>query len=126
MPRRAKPAEGNPGEGASLKDYLERAIALQFEIDRITKAAAKATKAKCGPHREDLKELVREAAEAGFPRQEFNGLRKKARLEDQIEHIADDFGDDGKARYQEMLESLGEFGETPLGRAAIDEAEARL
>ena len=119
MPKRARPDDTGKvianSDGAKLRGYLDRVRNVQKEIDKIMDRA----KLDAGAYRDDLKELKREANEAGFARREFNAICRKARLEDRIEHIADGFDEDAKQRYDDMVASLGEYADTPLGRAAL-------
>lgn len=101
-------------KGAQLQDFLDRILAVHGEIDEIMDNA----KLACSPHREDIKQLKKEANEAGFPAKELNTLIKMKRLEDEIEHIADEFDPEQKERFEDMLHALGELADLPLGEAA--------
>lgn len=101
-------------KGAKLQGFLDRVMEVYGEIDVVMADAKRA----CAPHREDLKQIKKEANEAGFPAKELNTLIKKHRLEHQIEHIADEFDDEQKERFEDMLHALGELKDLPLGEAA--------
>jgi len=101
-------------KGAQLRDFLDRIMEVQGEVDTIMKNA----KTACSPLREDMAQIKKEANEAGFTAKEFNTLIRKARLEHKIEHIADEMDDEQKERFEDMLHALGELKDLPLGEAA--------
>lgn len=103
-------------KGAQLQDFLDRILEVHGEIDTIMGNAKQA----CAPHREDIKQIKKEANEAGFPAKELNTLIKMKRLESEIEHIADEFDPEQKERFEDMLHALGELADLPLGQAAAE------
>lgn len=99
-------------DGRKLRDFLDRILAVQSEIDNVMAKA----KLACEPHRQDIKEIKDEANEAGFSAKEFNTLIRKERLERKIENIAENLDEDQKERFEDMLAALGVLSELPLGR----------
>lgn len=111
LPDQTAPANS---KGAQLRDFLDRIMEVQGEVDTIMKNA----KMACSPLREDMAQIKKEANEAGFTAKEFNTLIRKARLEHKIEHIADEMDEEQKERFEDMLHALGELKDLPLGEAA--------
>jgi uncharacterized protein (UPF0335 family) len=103
-------------KGAQLRDFLDRIMGVYGDIDTVMNEA----KRKCAPHREDIKQIKKDANEAGFSAKELNALVRKERLERKIAAIPDEFDDEQKERYEDMLHALGELAELPLGQAAAE------
>lgn len=132
MPRKAKIDDNGEGEtihtsmpgsngfdGQRLGEFIRRVEACQAEIDSVMQDAKDA----CASHRDDIAAIKKEAAEAGFSKTEFSAVLRKHRLEKKLEHVADSLDSEQKETYEQMLESLGELAETPLGKAALDRTE---
>lgn len=111
LPDQTAPANS---KGAQLQGFLDRILAVHGDIDEIMGNA----KLACSSYRQDIKQIKKEANEAGFAAKELNTLVKMKRLEDQIDHIADEFDPEQKERFEDMLHALGELADLPLGEAA--------
>ena len=130
MPRRAKLDDSEttvhetarPGSNGfdpvQMKAYIARHEALQAEIDEINQNAHDASL----PHREDMAALLKEAAEAGFPKKEFKTVLRKRRLEAKVARVAASLDEDQTQTYEQLLAALGDLAGTPLGEAATDRA----
>jgi hypothetical protein len=103
-------------DGEKLRSLLDRIAEVQSEIDGVMGKAVLA----CEPHRQDMKEIKKEANEAGFTAIEFNTLIRKERLERKLEKIAENLDDDQKERFEDMLSALGVLSELPLGKHVAD------
>jgi uncharacterized protein (UPF0335 family) len=78
---------------------------------------------RCRAPREQIKEILDSAKEAGINMVAFRQVLAKHRdTRKQDRRIADLEADDASA-YELMLQALGEFGDTPLGKAALDRAK---
>lgn len=132
MPRSAKLAKDDDGKvladlskpnssGAKLRNFLDRIHEVQSNIDAVMNKA----KLACEPHREDIKEICREASEAGFSAKEFKTLVRKERLDHRLENIAENLDDAQKERFEDMLAALAVLKEQmgDLGAAALDAAQ---
>ena len=129
MPRKPKEADcgtihaatTSTSDGKKLRSYLDRIAEVQGEIDKIMDQA----KLACEPHREDIKEIKKEANEAGFSAKEFNTLIRKERLDRKIENIAENLNEQQKERFDDMIAALEVLSEQmgDLGKAAFDIAK---
>lgn len=103
------------GDGEKLRGFLDRIAEVQASIDvKMAKAVL-----ACEADRQDLKEIKKEANEAGFPAREFNTLVRKERLEAKLKNIDENLDDEQKERFEDMLDKLGVLAGTPLGDHAI-------
>ena len=115
----AEPGPGHNGvDGDKLSAFVERAENLQGDIDATMDEAKK----ECQPYRDDIKELKKEVAKAGFPKREFGAVLKARRLARQAEGVRTKLDDNQKDLYDLMRHALGDLAELPLGQAALDEA----
>lgn len=82
--------------------------------------------AKCKDIRGLIKETKDRAADAGISRKSLNTLLKERDLRKKMEALYD--GEDGEELEEQvdlLKHALGELGDLPLGKAAVEKAEAR-
>lgn len=105
-------------EGDVLAKYLETIQAANARMAERMQVASK----KNQGDRKLIKEATKELVDSGYPSKELAKIRQKAKLEHQIETIDATLDDDQKETFAQMVEALGEFADTPLGRSATDRA----
>lgn len=71
---------------------------------------------------EDRNEVLNEAKDAGFKKKTLKAAVKKRALERKIENIRADMEQEDADDYDQVLQALGELGDTPLGAAALSKA----
>jgi uncharacterized protein (UPF0335 family) len=101
----------NGYDGAKLMGFVRRVEAVQAEIDTIMANAQDA----CEPHRQDIAQIRKDAAEEGFSKKEFATVLRKRRLEQKLEHVADSLDEPQRESFEMMMEALGQLVGTPLG-----------
>lgn len=89
-------------DGKKLLSFLKRVETVKGTINAIMDEAAK----ECQPHRDDIKNIVKEAAEAGFPKKLFKTKLKERRLQDDLENITDQLDKDQKEEYDLFSHAL--------------------
>lgn len=105
-------------EGDVLAKYLETVAAAEQRMADRMQAASKKNQAD----RKLIKEATKELTESGYEAKVLATVRRKAKLELKIETIDSTLDDSQKETFASMIEALGEFADTPLGRAATDRA----
>jgi hypothetical protein len=81
--------------------------------------------ASCKGPRATIREIKREARDAGVNMKAFNAVLKDHRAERaRLKRIAELENDDAFS-YEQMREALGELGDTPLGSAALGRTKGR-
>lgn len=126
MPRKATEDKGegkiipisNGFDPDITKSFVERVENLQGEIDAIMEKAREA----CQPMRDDIKEVIKEAAAAGYAKKPFRALISKRRKLSQAEAIGSELNDDQKETLEQMQHALGMLSDLPLGEAATRSA----
>jgi hypothetical protein len=116
--------ETNGYDADALIGFVQRIESLQSEIDQ----EAAEFKERCAPFREDMKQVRREAHDAGIGKQEFAAVIRRRRLEHKAAHAGDALDLAQRANYAAYLESLERLAEQvgPLGVAAAEHARARV
>lgn len=105
----------NSVEGKSAP-YLTRVENVLAELDRMKGEYMAACKAK----RDDIKEIYKEAKGDDVPVKALKGLVKHRELARKQAAIEETIPDEEVSEFQMLVEALGDFGETPLGQAALD------
>ncbi len=100
-----------------LKSFVERIENVQQDIDKINKAA----KDECAPHADDIKQIKKDASDAGIARKELNAvISQRRKIAKALEVPA--------ALNEEQVEVfnsyIGDLKDTPLGKFAFDMAAA--
>lgn len=79
--------------------------------------------AACKGPRSKIKDILATAKESGINLKAFRQVLAKHRDARAQERRIADLEDDDASAYELMLQALGEFGDTPLGKAALDRAK---
>ena len=74
---------------------------------------------KCRRIREDMGTDYDKAADKGISKKLLKKIIKERELERRIAGLTDGLEDDEKSEHQMLMEKLGEFANTPLGKAAL-------
>lgn len=64
--------------------------------------------AKCQPHRDEIKQIYKDAAIAGVPKEPMKAKMRERKLDYKRNHVTDGLNDRQKAVYQELTEKLGD------------------
>jgi hypothetical protein len=75
-------------------------------------------------HRSDISEILDEAKAIGVPRKVFKAKLKQIKAGVDFDHAADNLDEDERSLLDVVSEALGDFGDSPLGRAAKEAAAA--
>lgn len=75
---------------------------------------------RCKEIRAGFASCYEDAKNAGIPRKELKALIKTRELERKIDEQISALEEDEKLTFQMLEEALGDFGETPLGSAALN------
>lgn len=100
-----------------LKSFVERIENVQADIDAI----AEAKKEEQAPLRDDMKELKREAADAGIARKELNSILAQRKDLKKAQARRSKLDEDQQATFDSYI---GDLKDTPLGKFAFDMAAA--
>lgn len=101
--------------GADLSKYLETVAAAEKRMADRMSAASK----KNEPDRKLIKAATKELVESGIESTVLAKIRQKVKLETKAANIASTLTEDQQETFEQFVEALDEFGETPLGKAAI-------
>lgn len=100
----------------ACEDIAELEAKMQKRLDEAKK--------KNQADREKIKEIKADVVESGVPAKVLNTTLRKKRLERQIETIDAALSDDEKETFAEVQAAIGDYGDTPLGKAALSRASA--
>ena len=73
--------------------------------------------------RGDMNEVYKEAKDAGIKKKALSGYVQKKILEKRIENIREKLEGEDQDDYDNLMQALGDFGDTALGQAAIASAK---
>jgi hypothetical protein len=129
MPRKAKQVDlkevihkAKPGRNGfdpdMVNDYVTRYENCQAEIDKIMRYARE----EAQPQRDDQKQIVKDAAEAGLSKREFRAVLRKRRLLKKAEESADTLSEGEQLTFEQFQHALGMLSDMPLGQAVLDKA----
>jgi uncharacterized protein (UPF0335 family) len=110
----------NSFDGKQLDTYLK---AIDKAYDRLIKLKIEHMEACKGP-RGHIRGIMKEARESGVNMAALRTVIAKRRAERKLEQRIAELEADDAADYEAMLEALGEFGDTDLGKAALRKAAA--
>jgi F0F1-type ATP synthase membrane subunit b/b' len=108
-------AEGNGGPLVGLQGYLQEISKQDDELDTLRGSYM----AECKGPRGAIKEIMDSAREAGVNMKAFRELLTKHRADRRHEKRVAGMEADDAAALDEMIASLGDFVDTPLGGAAV-------
>lgn len=103
-------------DGAALAEMLTTIAAAEARIKKRQEDASKRSE----PDRKTIKDAKKELVDSGYPSRELALVIKKHKLEHTLENIDEQLDDDGKDTFAGMVEALGSYADTPLGRAALE------
>ena len=129
MPRKPKEDKGevhtdetqrtNGLNEGQVRGFFKEAEAEMDEIDSIMADAV----AKCQPHKDQIKEIIKEAAESsGIPKKVFRTKLRERSLLRRADACRGSLSAAQQDEFDLVSEALGQFGDTPLGKAALDAA----
>jgi hypothetical protein len=72
-----------------------------------------------------MAEVYDRAHDRGITRKILKAKVKEYRLQEKIDGIRENLSDDDRREFDQLTESLGSFGATPLGQAALTGAKQR-
>ena len=102
-------------DGDELLEYLETIAAAEA---RIKKRADEASK-KSQPDRESISAARKDMVASGYPSTELATIERRYKLQRKLDGIDEKLDDEQKETFAQMVDALGELGDTPLGKAAI-------
>lgn len=114
----AKKANGYSQD--QIKRFVSQVENLQDEIDKVMDAA----KEECQPHREEMRQVFKDAGEEGI---NVKALRKAVaarRAEKKVEKAREELKTLDRDAYDAIRHLLGDLEETPLGKAALARVRA--
>jgi uncharacterized protein (UPF0335 family) len=111
----------NSFDGEQLEKYLK---GIDKADDRLIKLKVEHMDACKGP-RGQIRNIMKEARESGVNMEALRTVIAKHRAERKIEQRISELEDDDAADYEAMMEALGEFGDTDLGKAALRKAKPK-
>jgi hypothetical protein len=79
---------------------------------------------RCRSIRDRIKGVYESAAESGVPRKELRGVIKQRALLRRADAVPEQFEPDQRELFELLKSQLGDFGQTPLGQAALARAQA--
>jgi uncharacterized protein (UPF0335 family) len=107
----------NGYQPAILQNYVDRIERLYADIDAVMLKARK----NCTPFRDDIKEVINEAAEKhSIPKRELRAVISKRRKLQQAEKVTDALNAEQKETFEQLCHALGMLKDTPLGQAALN------
>lgn len=119
MAKDAKPSNGF--DGKKLKGFVDRIANRKDEIKSVMGTAMR----ECKSIREDIKEIYSEAKDAGVPVAALKAEVKLRELDAEKEKVVAGLEAEDADSLEMIREALGDYASLPLGRAAVDAAEAR-
>lgn len=131
MARRAKPngddtgvsaIRGNGYDSEQVQSFVDRVENLEGEVEVIMENA----RDECEPIKADVKAVKDEAKSAGIPKKELNAILSKRKKLRAVEKIRAKLSPTEQDNFDQLEKSLGMFGDTPLGRAVLDQAREQL
>jgi uncharacterized protein (UPF0335 family) len=114
-----KALAGNKIDPDVADRYVQRIEQLLDDIATMRAENAE----RCGNIREDIKEIYHDAREAGLAPKPLKALIRVRELSRKQHAVRKKLDLDQLAEFEQLVEALGEFAETPLGEAAVLAAE---
>jgi uncharacterized protein (UPF0335 family) len=111
---------GNGFDPAIANSFIERCERLYSGIDTLKGEFMQ----QCKTVHDDVKEVLKEAKNAGIPKKAMKSVLKQRKLERDIEDIRTDLEGDDQDSFDQLVVALGKFAETDLGAAAASRAAA--
>src|SRR5580765_788351 len=115
MARKGRALAGNGIDPDIADNYVQRIEQLADDIATLQAENAE----RCQNIREDVKEVYHDAFEAGLAPKPLKALIKVRELSRKQHAVRKKLDLDQLAEFEQLVEALGEFAETPLGAAAM-------
>ncbi|MCA1419453.1 hypothetical protein [Bradyrhizobium sp. BRP23] len=112
----------NAAENTPSAENIRDAVAAIEKIDQELLAEKMAYMKRCKVIRDRRADQFDHAADRGIRKKLLKAKIKERDLLRKADAVADDFEDDDRNEYAMLSEKLGEFGDTPLGAAALARA----
>jgi len=107
-------------DSQELRDFIDLVADEELAIANIMEAASK----KCEGPRGAIKAAKKVLVESGYEAQALTTIMRKERMKRKLEHVADKLNEDQIIPYRAMERALGDYADTPLGKAALATANA--
>jgi len=107
-------SENSPSDG-----HVQEAVANIEESYRKLDTERAVYMNKCKAVRAEMKDHYADAGNVGISKKLLAKIIKERQLERKIDALTADLEPDERSELEMLIEKLGEFGSTPLGKAAI-------
>lgn len=111
--KRVKRGRTNGYDADAVRRYADRLHNLHDEME-----------SEAGRYRADIKALLDEIADAGIPKKTFKLVFGEERRARKLKAKLEALDIDERSSFDMLKDALGAFGDTPLGTAALQQAEA--
>ncbi|WP_441267958.1 hypothetical protein AB7G19_16470 [Bradyrhizobium sp. 215_C5_N1_1] len=115
----------NAAENTPSAENIKDAVAAIEKIDAELLQEKMAYMKRCKVIRDRRADQFDHAADRGIRKKLLKAKIKERGLRRKADAVTDDFEDDDRDEYQMLSEKLGDFGDLPLGQAALSRAEGR-
>jgi hypothetical protein len=99
---------------------------IKTEIDEALEKERVAKQAASEKRKREVQAIWNRAQKLGMPVNDAKRAFKLLRMQERLDEAADSLPDDSAETVADMVKALGEFGDTPLGRAAVQAVDDRL
>ncbi len=115
-----------PGSNGFNKEELGDFLSRIADADDELLTLAGEHREKCKDPHGRIKEVMVEAKEAGLNMASFRAVVASHRAERRLAKRLSELETDDLQDFKEMQEALGDFGDTPLGTAALNRARLKI
>lgn len=98
---------------------------IKDEIDEALDKELAAKKAAGEKRKKDVQAIWNRATKLGIPVNDAKRALKLLRLQEELDEAADNLPDESAETVADMVKALGVFGDTPLGKAAVEAVDKR-
>lgn len=102
-----------------VKSFVSRVENLEQEVELLKVDFKEKT---IGPLKEDIKQVVEEAEQAGIPKKELKAVLKRRAAHRKAEAIREKLKSYEQTNFDNLRLALGDLSELPLGAAALSKA----
>lgn len=107
-------------DSQELRDFVDLVADEELAIEAIMEKARK----QCEGPRGAIKAAKKVLIESGYEAQVLTTIMRKEKMKRKLEHVADKLNDDQILSFRSMERALGDYADTPLGKAALATANA--
>lgn len=122
MTEEAPRAGHNGFDPAKAEAFIKRVERIEADIGKEKSDYMNTCKAL----REDIKNVLNEAKDAGLPKAAMKAVLKARTLERKLEEAREDLDPDMQDTYDNIRLALGDLAELPLGQAAMSKSMDEL